>query len=150
MAISKYNHSLDFTVLALAAAANGDFSNAGKLLVKASKQHDVQRAVAILEASNQGAYDKVVASQKKAAKPAAKVGAAARIAAKTKVKAFDMGDESEITDLVDGDGEDFEEVVEEASLDEDEDDGDTDGADFDNAFASVLAGMKGGKPAKAK
>lgn len=142
MAISKYNHALDHTVLALAAAANGDYENAGKLLIKASQQHDVKRAVAILEASNQGAFDQVMAARKATVKTA-KTGAAKRISAATQVKAFDLGDEEEIDELVNGDGEDFEPT--EAAFDEDEEEDEDE--NFNSAFASVLNGMK---PVKAK
>lgn len=133
--MKHYNHSLDFTVLALASAANGDFEEAGKLLVKASKQHDVKAAVAVLEASNAQAFERLTAS-KKAAKPAQRVKAA------TRVRAFDIGDESEINELIEEDqvpqGSDSEEV--DAAEEDDEDE-----ADFDAAFASMLKGMKGGK-----
>lgn len=151
MAISKYNQSLDFTALALAAAANGQHVQAGKLLLKAATSPDVGRAVATLEASNAqafAAHQKAVTASKKA-----------KVAAKTKVKAFDMGDEAEIDDLIGGGGEEdagFDEVDEDVEVDEEvdaADDSEDDGDDeaFNEAFASVLAGMKGGaKPAKKK
>ena len=132
--MKAYNHSLDFTVLALAHAAEGDFATAGKLLVKASKAHDVKQAVAILEASNAQAF----ANQQKAGK---QVKATAKTSAKTRVRAFDMGDESDINDLV-GDGEDEDEEVD-AELEDEEEDEDEEDGDFDKAFASVLNGMKG-------
>ena len=139
--MKHYNNSLDYTVLALASAANGDYKEAGKLLIKASKQHDVKAAVQILEASNAQAFEKLMASKKATAgAKTTKVGAGARVkAAPTKVKAFDMGDESEINELIEDDelpqGSDSEEV-EAAEEDEDEE-------DFDAAFASMLDGMLG-------
>lgn len=133
--MKKYNHSLDFTVLALASAADGDFKTAGKLLVKASKAHDVGAAVAILEASNAQAFERLTAS-KKGGKIAAR-----RVKASTQVRAFDIGDEDEISELieddVDGDDE-MDDVEVDADYDEDEDE-----EDFDTAFASMLKGMKG-------
>lgn len=151
MAISKYNHAMDYTVLALASAANGEFKKAGKLLLKASKAHDVERAVQILEASNQMAFDQhkaaVIAAAKGKAAPKVAAGkrvSAAQAQAKTKVKAFDMGDEAEIDELI-GDGSDIEEEeeIEEAAVEFDEDEDEDE--DFDKAFASVLAGMKSSK-----
>lgn len=136
--MKKYNHSLDFTVLALASAADGDFQTAGKLLVKASKAHDVKDAVAILEASNAQAFDRQVKASKTATK------AAKRVKASTQVRAFDIGDEDEISELIedeDVDGQDDEEVEEVDAADEDDED--EDGEDFDTAFASLLKGMKG-------
>lgn len=147
-----YNKALDFTLLALASAANGDMQKAGALLVKASRSPDVKRAVAVLEASNAQAFAgeqaRVQAAAKAKAKPevkAAKRVAAAAAPAKTKVKAFDMGDEAEIDGLIGGDDADegFVEVDEpevEAAAEEDEDED-----DFDVAFASVLKGMNGKK-----
>lgn len=139
-----YNHSLDFTVLALASAADGDYATAGKLLVKASKAHDVGSAVAILEASNAQAFERLTASKK--AKPAGKVAAGARVKAATKVRAFDIGDEDEINELIEDDVEvDEEEVETDEEVDaaeEDEDEG------FDTAFASMLKGMKGASKRK--
>lgn len=131
--MKAYNHSLDFTVLALAHAVDGDFATAGKLLVKASKAHDVKAAVAILEASNAQAF----ANQQKAASK--QVKAASKTSAKTRVRAFDMGDEGDIDELI---GEDHEEEVE-ADFDADEDEEENEDGDFDKAFASVLNGMKG-------
>jgi hypothetical protein len=149
--MKKYNHTLDYAALALASAANGDLVNAGKLLVKASKQHDVKAAVQILEASNAQAFERLTASKKAAVKAAAsgkvKAGERVKAAAKpapTKVKAFDIGDESEINDLIEDDelpqGSDSEEVE---AAEEDEDD-----EDFDAQFASMLDGMKGAAKAK--
>lgn len=147
MAISKYNFALDFTSLALASAVNGDFAKAGKLLLKASKQHDAVRAVATLEASNEQAFNthqaKVSAAAKAAAKP--KTGAGKRLAAaaaaapkaKTKVKAFDMGDESEIDDLIEDGGDEGDDDVAEAAVEDMDDD-----EEFDTEFASIMAGMK--------
>lgn len=154
-----YNKSLDYTLLALASAANGDHKNAGALLLKAAKSPDVKRAVAVLEASNAQAFDaeqarvQAAAKAKKETKPevkAGKVGAAQRVAAKTpakaatQVKAFDMGDEAEINELIDSgdidDDVDEAEVVEEAAVEEDEGDD-----DFNTAFASVLKGLEGKK-----
>jgi hypothetical protein len=134
--MKAYNHSLDFTVLALAHAVDGDYTAAGKLLLKASRAHDVKQAVAILEASNAQAF----ANQQKASK---QVKAAAKTSAKTRVRAFDIGDESDIDELI-GDGDDEEEVDAELEdgEDEEEEEGEEDG-DFDKAFASVLNGMKG-------
>jgi hypothetical protein len=164
MTMSRYNKSLDYTVLALAACANGEHETAAKLLVKASRAPDVERAVEILEASNAQAFDahqkQVQAATKAAkakataaaAKPAPKIEAAKRVAAaeaapaKTQVKAFDMGDEADVDRLLDnGEGfedvaEDEDEVVEEAAVEEDEDD-----EEFDKTFASVLKGMAGKK-----
>lgn len=131
--MKAYNHSLDFTVLALAHAVDGDFATAGKLLLKASKAHDVKAAVAILEASNAQAF----ANQQKASK---QVKAASKTSAKTRVRAFDMGDENDINELVGDDDEDEVEADFDAGEDEDEEDED---GDFDKAFASVLNGMKG-------
>lgn len=126
----KYNHSLDFTVLALAHAVEGDFQAAGKLLLKASKAHDVKAAVAILEASNAQAF---------AAQQGKSPVKASSKSAKTRVRAFDMGDEDDINDLI---GEDEEEVEADFDAGDEEDEEDEDG-DFDKAFASVLNGMKG-------
>lgn len=138
--MKKYNHSLDFTVLALASAADGDFATAGKLLVKASKSHDVKDAVAILEASNAQAFERQV----KASKAATSTKAAKRVKASTQVRAFDIGDEDEINELIedDVDGDDEVEEVEEVDAAEDDED-DEDEGDFDTAFASMLKGMKG-------
>jgi len=140
--MKKYNHSLDFTVLALASAADGDFSTAGKLLVKASKAHDVKDAVAILEASNAQAF----ANQVKASKTATK--AAKRVKASTQVRAFDIGDEDEINELIED--EDVADADEDGAEDEDDDtevdadaDEDEDDEDFEAQFASMLKGMKG-------
>jgi len=137
--MKKYNHSLDFTVLALAHAVDGDFATAGKLLLKASKAHDVKAAVAILEASNAQAFERQQASK---AKP---VKATAKTSAKTRVRAFDIGDESSIDELVGDDTDEDEDVVADfdAGDEEDEEDEDEEGGDFDKAFASVLDGMKG-------
>lgn len=132
--MKAYNHSLDFTVLALAHAVDGDFQTAGKLLLKASKAHDVKAAVAILEASNAQAFEREQAGKSRTVKATAKTGA------KTRVRAFDMGDEGDINDLI-GD-EDEEEV--DADFDAgDEDEEEEEDGDFDKAFASVLNGMKG-------
>lgn len=130
--MKAYNHSLDFTVLALAHAVDGDYATAGKLLLKASKAHDVKRAVAILEASNAQAF---AAQQGKTVKASTKAAGS-----KTRVRAFDIGDDGDIDDLV-GDA-DEEEVDAELEEDEDEEE-DEEGGDFDKAFASVLNGMKG-------
>ena len=143
--MKQYNHSLDFTVLALASAADGDYATAGKLLVKASKAHDVKAAVAILEASNAQAFERMTASKKS---PGAKVKAGGRVKASTRVRAFDIGDEDEINDLVEDDelpqGSDSEEVE---AADEEEDEDDEEG-DFDKSFASMLKGMKGASKRK--
>jgi uncharacterized protein HemY len=142
--MKQYNHSLDFTVLALASAADGDFATAGKLLVKASQAHDVKAAVAILEASNAQAFERMTASKKA---PGAKVKAGNRVKAATRVRAFDIGDEDEIHELIEDDelpqGSDSEEVEAADEEDEDEEEG-----DFDKAFASMLKGMKGASKRK--
>jgi hypothetical protein len=138
----KYNHSLDFTVLALAHAVDGDYQTAGKLLLKASKAHDVKAAVAILEASNAQAF----AAQK--GRVAASKRVKASTAGKTKVRAFDIGDEDDIQDLIEDEEASVRAEFEDEDEDEDElnaaedDDEEEDDGDFDKAFASVLNGMK--------
>jgi hypothetical protein len=154
MTISRYNHSLDYTSIALAAAIDGDFKRAGKALLKAAKQHDAKRAVQVLEASNAQAFDADIAARvtaksktKAAAKPAP-VGAAKRVKAaaapakKTQVKAFDMGEDEDIDSLLeDGDEDmDIETDVEEAGADDMEEE-EVGESDFDATFASVLRGM---------
>lgn len=167
MAITKYNKALDYTVLALAHAVNGDLERAGRCMVKASKASDVTAAVAILEASNQQAYDgeqrakRKLAAAAKASKPvtkpaaaAPKVAAAARVKASSKVVAFDMGDEDDMDELIEDDDIEVEaeEAEDGADISDDEDDTEQDGEDrdFDKAFASVLKGMNGGKAGKRK
>jgi len=137
--MKQYNHALDFTVLALASAANGNLEAAGKLLIKASKAHDVKRAVAILEASNAQAFAAQEKAKVEASKGKGKVGAASRVkaAAKTQVKAFDMGDEDDLQELT----EDEEEV--EASEHDEQEEEQEDEEHFDKSFASVLRGMTG-------
>lgn len=143
MSMKKYNHALDYTVLALAHAVDGEFEKAGKLLLKASKQSDVKRAVAVLEASNQQAFDgekaKIAAKRKGVAAPAARVKAAS----KTRVRAFDIGDDADMDALID-DGADADDEEVDAGMDDmgDMDDED-EGGDFDKAFASMLTGMNG-------
>lgn len=140
MSMKRYNQSLDFTVLALAHAANGEFQTAGKLLLKASKAHDVQAAVAILEASNAQAFEAERATAVKASK-GKKVAAGSRVKAATKVKAFDMGDD-DMSDLVED--EEIDEVDEDEEVDAAEEEmEDEEEADFDTAFAKVLGGMSG-------
>jgi len=147
--MKKYNHSLDYTVLALASAADGDFAKAGKLLLKASTQHDVQDAVAILEASNAQAFDKLTASRK--ANP---VKATKKVKASTRVRAFDIGDEDEINDLIDDadqDEDDAEHDVDEAENEVDAADEFEEEEDFTEQFAAVLSGMRGAsKPKRRK
>jgi hypothetical protein len=136
--MKAYNHSLDFTVLALAHAVDGDFHTAGKLLLKASKAHDVKAAVAILEASNAQAF-----ANQQAAAGKRPVKASTKTAAKTRVRAFDMGDEGDIDELI-GEGDDEEvEADFDAGDDDEEEDEEEGGDDFEKAFASVLNGMKG-------
>lgn len=145
MGMTRYNKSLDYAALALAAAANGDHSTAGKLLLEASKAPDVGRAVQILEASNAQAYDAERAQVRASAKGGAK-RAASKTTAKTQVKAFDIGDEDEINDLI---GEGVEAADEEFEVDEDDEDEDNDADVSDSEFAAVLAGMMAqGKKAK--
>ncbi len=126
--MKKYNAALDYTAMALAATVDGQFEVAAKLLVQASKQKDAVMAVRILEVNNDQAYTKATAAQSTAAKAGSK--AAARIKAsqqaKTQVRAFDIGDEEDISDLTE------DEPVEAGEEDMDE---------VENEFASMLKAM---------
>lgn len=62
--MKKYNRALDYTVLALSELKAGKTTLAARLLATAVQQPDINRAIAVLEASNKQAF-KMEASAKR-------------------------------------------------------------------------------------
>lgn len=127
--MKTYNRALDYVTLAMATARKGDVTTAAKLFAKAISAHDSTRAIAILEASNKQAFAATAAAAKAKANPTS--AAAKRIKADAE---FDMGEDTDIDNLVGDEGDEPE--MEEAVVEDDEDED-----DFDEQFASVLANM---------
>jgi hypothetical protein len=90
----QYNRSLDFIISAAVKLSQGKHELAAKLMVKASREPSFAKAVQILEASNQRAFQ----------------ADAARIEARRQVRAAEDADDAELNDLV-GDLDDLDNEV---------------------------------------
>lgn len=147
--MKKYNRALDCVTLAMAFAAKGKVVESAKMFTKAMAQPDVKRAIATLEASNQQAFAIEASAQKTETEAKQRLSATAKkpkVTAAKKVTAgddIDMGDDEDLDALLGDDmpeedeGEMAEAAVDEDEMDEEDDEGDFDGAEF----AKVLAGM---------
>lgn len=128
----KYNKSLDYVVLSMAAMMAGQPQRAARLFASACAQPDAKSGVAVLEFSNKHAFAQ-----------ASKVQAAKRV---TAMDEFPFEVESDVEDE-----DEAEDVDTEVTLsDDDEIDADLDGEDEDDldededpgeVMAKVLAGM---------
>ena len=158
----KYNHSLDYAVLALQAASKGRTELAAKLFTKAVAHPDLESAMRIIEASNAKAFEVEAASKKAEIKKVEAKKEVKKVEAKPAAKRIKASEEGmEETVLEDADGaedalgadlvtdlttepEVEDEVGEEETLAGDFDELEDVAGDDDTAdeFAAVLASMR--------
>lgn len=138
----KYNHSLDYVALGIAALRAGQSEEATKNFMAAAYHADAPAAVRIIELSNEHAMTtakaKVAAAAKAKAEAKAKEDAGMKTNASARLKANEETTEEEVTENdEDGDG-----VADMNPADGDADVAEIDDTeDFSSQFAAVMASM---------